>query len=270
MVKGVVVCLDGGSGDEPRLAAASAVAERFGAHVIGLFMNLLPPVQLTAEPGIDLTQQARDAGDVTAAVLGRRLAELPGTGELRRYDIFSETVPEVAAQEARTADAFVALRPGGGPMEQERILEGVLFGSGRHLVVVPELPPAGRGFERIVVAWDRGREAARAVGEAMPYLYEARQVNVVVVDDPIWINGPVRPGADLVRHLVHHGIDAVASPVARGPGGVGKSLIEEAERLSADLIVAGGYSHSRWREKLFGGVTHDLIHGSPIPLLISH
>jgi nucleotide-binding universal stress UspA family protein len=271
MIKDVMVCLDGGPGDELRLAAATAVAERFDANVIGLFMNVLPDVPAIVEPtGVDLTQEARDTGDVVATALGHRLAELPGSAELRRFDVFADTAPEVAAQEARTADAFVALRPSDSPMDRDTIIESVMFGSGRHIILVPDLPPAGRGFGRVVIAWDRGREAARAVGEALPYLYEARQVSVVVVDDADPTEIPVRPGADMVKHLANHGIDAVACPVERRSGGVGTILIEEAQRLEANLIVAGGYSHSRWREKLLGGVTRDLLHKSPIPVLFSH
>jgi hypothetical protein len=85
-------------------------------------------------------------------------------------------------REARSADTFVALRPNGS-MDPERLVEGVLFGSGRHLYLVPEAERPKIDFDRILVAWNGSRESARALAEGMPFLYEANEVTVVVMTD---------------------------------------------------------------------------------------
>src|SRR5207248_8434775 len=112
------------------------------------------------------------------------------------------------SREARSADTFVALRPNGRPQEPERLVESVLFGSGRHLFLVPDGKVPNPTFDRIVVAWNGSRESARALAEAMPYLHKAKEVMVVVVDRERPTEEQALLGTDAAVHLQHHGIDA--------------------------------------------------------------
>lgn len=276
MIKDVMVRLDGTAGDETRLSAVNDIADRFNSQIIGLFFNILPLIipeegdDAGAIKAAELIQKAREAGDKLQAELGQRLARLQKPTEIRRFDVLSEGIAPIAAHEARTADVFVALRPDGAPHEPENMVEGVLFGAGRHLFLVPQDRQPGKvTFDRVLVAWNGGREAARALSEARPYLHEAKGVTVVVVD-AAEEDRDAGMGADAVKHLKHHGIKAALNYVESKDGNIGAALIAEAQQLNADLVVMGGYGHSRLREWLLGGTTYEMLHKAPVPVLMAH
>jgi nucleotide-binding universal stress UspA family protein len=275
MIKDVMVPVDGSAADDARLAAANQIAEAFHSQITGLFLNVLPML-IVPEDGVgatraaELLEKARAAADRIEARLTERLARLQKPMQLRRFDILKEAVGDVAAREARTADAFVALRPNGALSEPEHLVEGVLFGSGRHIFLVPGRKPAKVTFDRVLVAWNGSRESARALAEARPYLHKAKAAVVVVVDDEPPTEGQAVLGKDAVEHLKHHHIKATLHHARLQDHDVGKTLVAEARRLQADLIVMGGYGHSRLREFLLGGATYELLHKAPIPLLLAH
>ena len=277
MIKDVMVRLEGTVADDIRLAAAVDISRRFDGHVIGLFLNILPP-PVPADPdaaGVLQTnllffEEARAAGDATLQLLSARLNDLDVPFEIRRFDILSGEIPSVCAREARSADTFVALRPNSSPEEPDRIVESVLFGSGRHLYLIPSGGERKASFDSVLVAWNGSREAARALAESLPYLKHARTVVVCVVDTEPPVGEEAQLGTDAKHHLRHHGIAAVLHHIDGRKSDVEEALLAEAGRRRAELIVMGGYGHSRLREWLLGGVTYELMHQSPIPLLLAH
>jgi nucleotide-binding universal stress UspA family protein len=272
MIKDVMVTLDGSAADEIRLAAVSTIAGQFDSDVIALFLNTVPSVVAVQadSPGPMLLEKAREYGDGVEGKIAKRLGRLNRRAEIRRVDVLADDIAAVAARAARTADAFVALRPNGNPEDPERLVEGVLFGSGRHLVLIPDGMVVTSPFDRILVAWNGSRKAARALSEAMPYVRMGKATTVVVVDEQPPDGLMELTGADAVKHLRHHGTDARLHRVREREQDVVSTLISEAERLDADLIVMGGYGHSRLRELMFGGVTRDMLNQAPVPLLIAH
>jgi nucleotide-binding universal stress UspA family protein len=276
MIKDVMVMLQGTSADDSRLAAAKQIAESFDGQVIGLFLNILPmPIpeeedSLSAMQIEELIKQAQQFGDRIEAKLKERLGRLGTAAEVRRIDVVALSAATIAAREARAVDTFIALRPNGEPQDPAGLVESVLFESGRHLFLVPDEKQTDGSFDRVLIAWNGSRESTRALAEAMPYLHKAKEVTVVVVDDEFPDDPRVMQGDAVIAHLKHHGIDAVLHDTRSLNGNVAATLIAEARVRKANLMVMGGYGHSRLREWLLGGVTRELIHHAPMSLVVAH
>ena len=146
-------------------------------------------------------------------------------------------------------------------------LEAVLFGSGRPIIVVPYIYRGPLQLNTVLVAWDGSPVAARAIGDAMPLLTRARQVQVVtVVDRP---NEDIEIGeVEIARHLARHAVNAELKILPATD--VANTLLSYAAACSADLLVMGGYGHSRYREMFFGGTTNAILKTMTLPVFMSH
>jgi len=148
--------------------------------------------------------------------------------------------------------------------------EQVLMHGGTATLVVPVV---GR-FERIglnvVVAWNATRESARAVHDAMPILRRAQSVHLTCLERESDLRHLTRLQLNDARDwLIRHGVDPHLhqEPIR---GDVGEALLSRADDFGADLIVMGGYGHSRMAEFLLGGVTRRLLAQMTVPVLVSH
>ena len=149
--------------------------------------------------------------------------------------------------------------------ERESAIEAALFASGRPVLVVPYIHKAPLQLEHVLVAWDGSATAARALGDALPLLARAKDIQVVsVVDGNEGTSGP-----RIVRHLEQHAITAKYHSV---PGGDDPTdaLLSYAADCCADLLVMGGYGHSRFRELLLGGTTRGILASMTLPVFMSH
>jgi nucleotide-binding universal stress UspA family protein len=149
------------------------------------------------------------------------------------------------------------------------IAESTLFEAGRPVIMVPYVQRAPVKLDKVMVCWDGGRSAARAVGDAMPLLKRARKVEIVIIaherGKPTEIEG-----VDLGRHLARHGLNVAVERIPGGDINVGEALLSRAADSGADLMVMGGYGHSRLREFVLGGVTRSILHSMTVPVLMSH
>ena len=277
MIKDVMVRLDGTSGDDVRLAAVNLIAEIFESHITGLFFNVVPslvPDGLTdaGEPQASkLLDTARAAGDSIEAAVLERLTRLQHPAHLRRFDVIGDgDISDMALPLARAADTFVALRPNGQSNEPEGLVENLLYGAGRHLLLVPDDLKAMAPFDNVVVAWNGSRESARALAESLPYLHLAKKVGVVIVAGPQPTEADALRGNDAVQHLRHHGINAVKYRATGEEDETADVLIGECRKLDANLLVMGSYGHSLLHELLPGSTTSRVLRRSPFPLLIAH
>jgi nucleotide-binding universal stress UspA family protein len=152
---------------------------------------------------------------------------------------------------------------------QELIIEAALFQSGRPVVVVPYIQKTGLTLNRVLVCWDGGRQAARAIADALPFLHRAKAVELVIVGRER-LKSDDLPGADIARHLAHHDLNVDLKRIVTGETDVANAILSYAADVSADFIVMGGYGHSRLREFILGGVTRGLFSSMTIPTLMSH
>jgi nucleotide-binding universal stress UspA family protein len=153
-------------------------------------------------------------------------------------------------------------------VDTTRTIEAALFRSGRPVLIVPYIPSRAE-LKSAIVAWDGSVTAARAVGDAIPLLRLAERVEVVTVDGGS--AEPQRRPADMMaRHLKRHGIQADARRLARGGIEVSNAILSHAADVGADLLVMGGYGHSRLREIVLGGTTRDILRSMTLPVLMAH
>lgn len=279
MIKDVAVHLDGSEADAPRIAQAAAVCARFEAHLTGLYLNPLPTLTMIGDGSADvaglaweLRQQAIAAGDATERGLAERLAAAVPLSEVRRRDLALDAFADAVAALGRTCDLTVTARPYGDAAAgiAPEVVEAALFRSGRGTLIVPPDGAAPDRFKTVLVGWRDGREAARAVAEAMPFLRAADQVVLAMIaEDGAPAEEGEEPAANIARHLDRHGVTVEARYLPRWDVPA-EGLIDQARLIGADLVVAGAYGHSRMREWVMGGTTRDLLGTCPLPLLMAH
>ena len=154
---------------------------------------------------------------------------------------------------------------------QASLAEAAIFGSGRPVVIFAAGDQAvvRGGLDTVVIAWDGGRAAARAVADAMPVLSRAGEVRIVSVlnDKPSVSAGSA---TDLVRHLALSGIAAALDEIDGRDQEIGQCLTGYAQDRGADLLVTGAFGHSRAREFILGGATQSLLRAPIVPVFMSH
>jgi len=150
-------------------------------------------------------------------------------------------------------------------------IERVLVGAGRPLLVLPRSNEHILDLDQVVVGWNGGKEAARAVFDAIPLLQSAKSVHVVCVDPRNEERvTPEEPGRRIVATLQRHKIKSEAKTMEGGGESAGKALLKHAQEINAGLIVMGAYGHSRLREFVFGGATRHVLDDMTRPVLMSH
>ncbi len=171
---------------------------------------------------------------------------------------------------ARRFDLCVVAQPESeGAAVAKMIVEGALFDSGRPVIVVPYIQTAPFKVDRIMICWDGSRPAVRAVADAMPLLALAERTEVVIVADKTKKEDEL-DGIDIGQHLARHGVDATINRIIRNEIDIAEVLLSHAADSGADMIVMGGYGHSRLREFLLGGVTRSMLGSMTVPVLMAH
>lgn len=283
----ILVCFDSSPSGEERLAAAARLARAGHASLLGvypLYDDAVDAVLFPANP-------VPAAGLSTAAAVGV-MERAQATGGMARADIASRRFEETLSRNmiggawhmldggktaelielAKTVDLVIAgqfERHGRGRTHFRP--EDIALGCGRPVLIMPYAGNFATIGTRVLVAWDSTREASRALHDAMPVMENAEAVTVMTVVATEGERAPALAALDrVVRHLERKGLTAQAEATLRGDLGVSDVLLSRASDIGADMIVAGAYHHSPYREALFGGVTYDLLDHMTVPVLMSH
>jgi nucleotide-binding universal stress UspA family protein len=283
-IKDILVHLDATPRSALRLGAAAELASRHGAHLTALYVAELPsPAMFYGDPSgfvdarlIDeMMSKMRETANKDASPVEERFRE-----RLRRDGIEGEWrmaegwAAEITTLHARYADLAVLGQP--NPKDtssttQRHIPITTLLSSGRPVLVLPYAGEFQTIGQTVLVGWKSSREAARAVNDALPLLRKARKVTVLAINPERGIGEDgAAPAADMALHLARHGVKAEAAHTVATDVPDGDVLLNYADDIGADLIVAGGYGHSRMREFAFGGVTHTLLTTMTVPVFLSH
>lgn len=180
-------------------------------------------------------------------------------------------IGRTVAMQARLADLAIVGLPYGEDHrpEDSMVLEGLLFEAGCPTIVVPEGAKNAQP-ENLVIGWNESDEAIRAVRAALPFLKAAKSVHIAIVDPPE--TGPERsdPGGTLAVYLSRHNVHCDIQVMTRQGEKVSERLSRHVVETGADMLVMGGYGHSRFREAVLGGATREMLEHSKVPVLMAH
>jgi len=275
MIKDIVVNLGLGTRD-PAGEYAISVAAAFEAHLLGIAISFEPIIPGTVMGGIPpeiIEGQRSESNKKAHAAISRFEKAATRAGVSSDSRILSTSISGAADQLGRIGrrfDLIVVGQPDRKASAPDEIVdEGVLFGSGRPVIFVPFIQKGGMTLDRIMICWDGSRAASRAVADALPLLKKAKQVEIVIVSDKPG-RADEMPGADLGQHLARHGLKVEIKHITSPDIDVASTILSHAADSSADMIVMGGFGHSRLREFILGGVTRGLLESMTVPLLMSH
>lgn len=272
--KSILTYTDSDGEPENHVSVAMELARRFDAHLTIAALGCdpdVPPSAFGDFPGIEMAEifeQSRERAEAMARKAGELMERESVKGDGRPLVSTYSALPRAFGRLARFSDLTVLGQASGPtePHEAMNLIEGTLFDGDAAALICPEqvariLP------ESIVIGWNGDCEALQAVRQAMPFLREAKSVEIAIIE-PTELQG--EPGAELALFLARHGIGVQITTSPQEDHSVSEVLRERVVDRNADLLVMGAYGHSRFREYVLGGVTRDILQEATVPVLMAH
>jgi nucleotide-binding universal stress UspA family protein len=274
--KTIVVSLNDVDRAEVVLNAATLIATRQEAHLIGLYV--IPAVQVYPAIAMQITPEIMDsqrqfyedrASEVKA--LFDKVTSAAGiSAEWHQMDSQGSIIADAVIAYARNVDLVVAgqVDPDGEAMVEVDMIERLLLESGRPVLVIPSAGKFDEIGQEVTVAWNAKREASRAVFDALPLLKQSKKTTILCVNPDEDEDGIA--GTEIATTLARHGVNVEVQRSVVRDISVGDEILARISDSGSDLVVMGGYGKSRMREFLFGGASRDILHHMTVPVLISH
>ena len=279
--KTILVHVDKSGHVNERIRLAAAIAHDEGAHLIGTAATGISRyIYQSSTMGDGMTYSAHIEAhiDVLRAQCKQALHAFEETARLANARSFEARLVDDEAGvgislQGRYSDLIVLGQtnfddPASSTMPD--LPEYVVLNSGRPVLIVPYAGHFDTIGKRVLVAWDASISATRAVTAAIPLLHRADVVEVVVfnADDQDDAHGE-QPGADIALYLARHDVKVNVTR-QKSKIDIGNALLSMTNDLASDLMVMGGYGHSRFREILLGGVTRTVLESMTVPVLMTH
>ncbi|HEX7272858.1 MAG TPA: universal stress protein [Casimicrobiaceae bacterium] len=276
----ILIPIDPAAEAPATLGAAIRLAHDFEAQLIGIYLDHLPEMapSVAALLPQEIVEQYLRGGADSQRIAEDHFRQTAAAGGVTDVEWRAPAGPPIDALVAhcRCADLIVVSQP--QPAEagwsfSAQLVAAVLLESGRPLLIVPYVGAPKSVGSNILLAWDGGREATRAMADAMPLFARARQVIAVSLDPAAAKRGVDAPARERLSAYLHrHGVSARVEYDSLGSDdvAVGGWLLSRAADLGSDLLVMGGYGHSRWREQALGGATRALLAAMTVPVLMAH
>jgi nucleotide-binding universal stress UspA family protein len=264
--------------DDSEIDRAVEICRKLDAYLMVLVVGIAPPPPaspygvVSNDLWADGIAEGQETARARAEAISAKLAAAGVPGQCDSNFVDRGTISTIAARFARYSD-LALMAPSAKGFEQLRgcVSDGALFESGRPVVL---LPPGETSFpapKRVIVAWDASVEASKAVRDAIVLMRSAEAVDAVLIDPvPTFDGHGPEPGADLAAYLGRHGISATVHCLPKSGRDVGEMLQQTYTELGGELLVMGGYGHSRLRERIFGGTTTTMLKGTGCTVLMAH
>ena len=274
--KDIAVFLDASPRGDRIGQRAAQLARQGKAHLIGIHAvprELHPADGYARGPAIKgLLDSQRLAEEEKAATAGRHFAQLTldhaVSSEFRV--VWHDGTGEASVLRSLHADLIVSAHPRLEGLPPAWAGDRLLLETGTPVLLVPDAWTGNSIGDRVVIAWNRSREARRAVNDAMPFICKASQVTILIVDRVGYDDETeANPGANLFDHLTRHGACVDIADISSDRRPIAQLITDEAVQRGADLLVVGAYNRPRAQELIFGGTTRALLSDPPIPFLIS-
>ena len=267
----VLVQLDVERDSEQRVQLALALADRFQAALIGVAGLALRPAFAAAGIVVYAEPTKHDLHQMSAIFdrMGKKFLEQGQNLKHIEWRSALNSPSELITREARAADLIIVAARQAGNLRNFADPGVILLRAGRPVLVVPEVI-GPLSLHRIVVAWKDTRECRRAVRDAIPFLQQAKEVLLIELGEEEAKSQDKKALADVANYLIRHKVVVAEQICRRSRGPVETELFQFVKEEKADLIVAGGYGHSRLGEWTFGGVTHELLAASSVCCMLSH
>ncbi|MGA9001466.1 MAG: universal stress protein [Pseudolabrys sp.] len=275
MIKDIVVNLPLRANKDRITAFAASLAGYFGAHVTGIAFMYWPVfvcVQMGAAEARFIEEQdaaAKKAADAAVERLAREASREKVSWDSQQISVSVDEAPGRFAEIARAFDLAVVpqAEPESGAID-DLIAQAALFQSGHPILVVPYTQTVPFKLDRIAVLWDGSAPATRAIVGAMPFLHRAKAIDLVSIMGEHDLRQEIG-GADMRKHLSRHGLN-VEPKRLQMMNDITATILNYASESASDLLVMGGYGHTRFREFVLGGATRGILEGMTVPTLMSH
>ncbi|MEJ8823615.1 universal stress protein [Variovorax humicola] len=262
-----------------RADLAAGWAQAHGSHLVGLIstglIDGIIPAEEILSGATDYIAECAEYLRHRAEAISLEFRELLSAHGPLSYEVrlIDSTTVDAVVRHGRTSDLVVL-----GQRDDDEVKDittrdlpqRVVMEVGRPVLLVPYAGHFEGVPKNVAVAWDGSRESAVALRAAVPAMRQASKVTLVscrAVHDDSSEERLLVP--DMLAFLTRHGVHATAESDVTEIG-VGDALLSRLSDLGADLLVMGGYGHSRFRELMLGGVTRQILAQMTVPVLMTH